>query len=228
MKIGPATGLRGPFELDYSESTPLAFARLPVGRHGLPREFIDHNHRNRLMAAAIDSFGERGYLGSSVATIVEAAGVSRRTFYLCFDNKESCFLNAYDAVIEWLEGKARLAVEGADGWSARVEAATGAVFKLLAADVRLARLCAYEILLAGPAAESRHWALVDRLSALLRVGREEGTAGADLPPSLERMLIGGAVSLIARFSGPGEGDRLAGLVPEATEFLLAPYLRVAA
>ena len=176
------------------------------------------------MAGAIDSFGEHGYQQSSIATIVSAAGVSRRTFYVYFVNKEDCFLSAYDTVIEWLEREAHLAVEGVDDWAARVRAATETVLALFAEDQRLARLCAVEIFLAGAASESRHRVLVDRLSDLLREGREEAPAGASFPPRLEPALIGGAVSLIARFSGAGEGGRLTELTPEVTEFLLAPYM----
>ena len=39
---------------------------------------------------------EKGYAATTVADVVERAGVSRRTFYEQFADKEACFLAAYD------------------------------------------------------------------------------------------------------------------------------------
>ncbi len=44
-----------------------------------------------------------GYSGASVARVVEQAGVSRATFYQCFDDKEACFLAAYQRPAERIE-----------------------------------------------------------------------------------------------------------------------------
>ena len=40
---------------------------------------------------------DKGYAATTVADVVERAGVSRRTFYEQFADKEACFLAAYDA-----------------------------------------------------------------------------------------------------------------------------------
>ena len=44
--------------------------------------------------------GGEGLRGDHVTEVIEAAGVSRATFYELFDDKEACFLEAYDAVID--------------------------------------------------------------------------------------------------------------------------------
>src|SRR3984957_20872964 len=49
----------------------------------------DHRQvtRNRILDAAAGVFAKRGYSGTSTADIVDAAGLSRGTFYLHFKNK---------------------------------------------------------------------------------------------------------------------------------------------
>ena len=50
----------------------------------------------RLLRAAVDVFGERGYHAARVSDIVGRAGVAQGTFYLYFENKEAIFLRLVD------------------------------------------------------------------------------------------------------------------------------------
>jgi AcrR family transcriptional regulator len=70
--------------------------RLPRGPHGLTREQVQASQRQRILDAALDVVGERGYAATTVADITSAAGVSRTTFYEQFQNKLDAFLTAYD------------------------------------------------------------------------------------------------------------------------------------
>jgi AcrR family transcriptional regulator len=216
--------LQGPFTAGVEHS----LTRLPVGRHGLPREFIEQNQRNRLMAAALELFGGRGYSAASIADVIKVAGVSRNTFYAHFDDKEACFLATYDVVVAWLTERTAVAVREADAWAPAVIAVIDTLTGLLAADPRLARLCTVDVFQVGPPAARRHEDLIERLTRALRAGRSIGSRDAELPPVLDAVLVGGAVSLVARWVNAGEGDRLAELAPELSEALLAPYLGRAA
>jgi AcrR family transcriptional regulator len=75
---------------------PETIDRLPRGPHGLTREQVQASQRQRLLDAALDVVGERGYAAVTVADITTAAGVSRTTFYEQFRNKLDAFLTAYD------------------------------------------------------------------------------------------------------------------------------------
>src|SRR4029079_17227784 len=61
--------------------------RRPVNRR------IDHGHttRDRIVAVAIDRFGERGYEATSIEAVLEAAHVSRGALYHHFPGKEALF-----------------------------------------------------------------------------------------------------------------------------------------
>lgn len=61
---------------------------LPPGRHGLPREFIEANQRQRLLSGLAQAVCEKGYLGCTIGDVTRTARVSRRTFYDHFESKE--------------------------------------------------------------------------------------------------------------------------------------------
>ncbi|HEV7687975.1 MAG TPA: helix-turn-helix domain-containing protein, partial [Acidimicrobiia bacterium] len=87
-------------------------SRLPSGRHGLTREAVVASQRGRLVDAMAQIVAEKGYPATTVADVVERAGVSRRTFYEQFADKEACFLAAYDVGLTVVLSRIREAVEG--------------------------------------------------------------------------------------------------------------------
>src|SRR5215510_16276228 len=73
--------------------------QLPSGRHGLLPSFVAANQRERILSAVAQATAELGYADMSVEEITARAGVSRRTSYEHFKNKEDAFLAAYDAAV---------------------------------------------------------------------------------------------------------------------------------
>jgi AcrR family transcriptional regulator len=199
----------------------LAMARLPAGRHGLSREFVAHNQRLRIVAAMLRVLPERGYPATTIGHVTREAAVSRAAFYQQFAGKEECFLATYDIASRWFCEQVERSVEGEDEWRARIRTGASAALRLLAANPLVAHLLAVEALQAGRAARERRQAMLDRFAAALRAdhpGRPE------LPDDLADLLLGGVITLIARYV---DSDR-AGRLPEATaalvEYLLIPYI----
>ena len=56
--------------------------------------------RDRLLAAAVAAFSERGFGEVSVSEISEAAGMGKGTVYRYFDSKEELFFAAADAIVD--------------------------------------------------------------------------------------------------------------------------------
>jgi AcrR family transcriptional regulator len=69
-------------------------------RRRLTREQSRSQTRARLIEAAAEVLGEKGFYGASVEEITERAGFSRGAFYSNFDNKEDLFLAVLDTHIE--------------------------------------------------------------------------------------------------------------------------------
>jgi AcrR family transcriptional regulator len=81
---------------------PSTARQLPRGRHGLPREQVIASQRERILHAMAEAMAENGYVGTSVASVLKRAGVSRETFYEQFRSKEDCFEAAYERAAELL------------------------------------------------------------------------------------------------------------------------------
>lgn len=54
-------------------------------------EIARETTRKELLAAALETFGEKGYPTTTISDIVHAAGVTQGTFYLYFKNKADIF-----------------------------------------------------------------------------------------------------------------------------------------
>ena len=74
--------------------------RLRPGRNGLGHEQVVEIQRARIVAALVELIAERGVSGATIARIVSGSGVSRRTFYEIFKDREDCFLAAFEQAVE--------------------------------------------------------------------------------------------------------------------------------
>jgi len=198
--------------------------RLPAGRHGLPREFVVQNQRERIVTALVDVVAERGYNATTVANITKAASVSRRTFYEHFDDKEACFLAAYEMVAEHIAASMRAAAEAFEDWPQQVRAALATMLRFLAGEPELARLVMIEPISAGGEIAARHRSSMQGLVEILKAGRPEHAGEHPLPEATEEALVGGIVSLVIREISAGRTEQLERLLPDLVELTLAPYV----
>ncbi len=203
---------------------PASSPRLPAGRHGLPREFIAQNQRERIITALVDTIAERGYNATTVAHITKAASVSRRTFYEHFAGKEAGFLAAYEMVTDHIRESMQVAAEAYEEWPQKVRAALATMLRFLAGEPELARVCMIEPIAAGGEIAARHRASMQGFVAILKAGRPQHTGERPLPEATEATLVGGIVSLIVREINAGRTEQLEQLLPDLVELTLAPYL----
>jgi AcrR family transcriptional regulator len=199
-------------------------ARLPPGRHGLPREFVDSNQRGRLAAGTISAVVKSGYHETTVSKIVAAAGVSRRTFYQYFSSKQECFAASYALLADHL--LAEMALAGADEaeWPARVAARFGEMLAIFSANPDLALFALAAPQGAGGEALTLYRSLLERLLEVLC----EDLADQALRPdrAVEEGLMGGLAAIVATAARAGED--LGGLEADLLQLFLTPYLGVAA
>jgi AcrR family transcriptional regulator len=144
---------------------------LPRGRHAAPREVVAESQRERVLVAMADAVAEKGYNNASVADVIERAGISRRSFYEHFANKEEAFLAAYDAGVGGLleaiaeaEDDAAVGAAPDGGLLARAHAGTEVYLQLLADNPAFARTFLIEVLGAGPEALARRAAVHERFA----------------------------------------------------------------
>jgi AcrR family transcriptional regulator len=221
----PARPEPGSSEGDREGVKPVPqLARLPRGRHGLPREFVTKNQRDRLTAGTIAVVAENGLNETTIAQICAAAGVSRRTFYAYFPSKEECFFAAYDTIVKYARIDAEVAATDQVEWPAKVAAKLQAGLEFAAANPDLARFCIAVPQQAGEQVAARYREVVGRVIAYLCEGMPPPPATKTPPEAVAASLTGGMSALVMRKVNAGEGEGLSDLLPDLIELFLAPFL----
>jgi AcrR family transcriptional regulator len=200
---------------------------LPRGRHGLAREFIAQNQRQRLTEAAIQCVYEVGYPKTTVAHVAKRAAVSKSDFYKRFEDKDACFAAAYDEAARQLRGQVLGACEIEQDWPLRVRDAIAALLDSLAGEPARARLLLVEGLRAGRGIYDRFQDSLQGFAVCLRSGAPSSPAASGAQQAMDEAVVGGIAALLSRRIGAGDGEGLTALLPDLTEFALRPYVGAA-
>jgi AcrR family transcriptional regulator len=190
--------------------------------------------RRRLLLAFGEVVAESGLEAATVGRVCEQAGVSRRTFYELFSDREDCLLAAFDQAVARLAGQVAPAFAGEATWRTRVRAALTLLLERLDAEPDIARLCIVEAPRAGAVLLEPRRRVLDALAVAVDEGRAEARAGSEPPPLTAQGVVGGALSVIhARLlEGESTPDGAARPLVELTGPLMAmivhPYLGPAA
>jgi AcrR family transcriptional regulator len=141
-----------------------------------------------------EAVAEKGYLPTTVADVIARAGVSRKTFYEHFRDKEDCFLAAYDTGVELLLEALRSAGSNEEDLLERARLRTRTYLETLASEPAFARTFMIEVMAAGPAAQARRDAVHERFADLLR----EQVKAAGLPEQPDEIYLAavGATDLL--------------------------------
>jgi AcrR family transcriptional regulator len=199
-------------------------AQLPTGRHGLPRSFVIQNQRERILAAVADVTSAASYAEMTVEDIIVTAGVSRRTFYEHFKNKEDAFLAAYNEATERLLATLRWAYESHDTFVERVRVAIELFLCLLSADPAFARMCIVEVLAAGPEAARRRAMTLDAFAQMLSDNAGSMLDDQPLSPLTAETVVGGLHDVIYTRILRGDVRTLPTLAPDLVYSALLPYV----
>jgi AcrR family transcriptional regulator len=178
--------------------------------------------RQVILAAMIRVVGDKGYAEASVADVLEEADVSRMTFYRYFDDKQHCFLAAYEMVIEQVFAELASNCDRELPWPSRMADGLSTLVDRFAVDPALARTAVVEVAAAGADARELHWNALNRFTEYLEGGR--ALAGEDLPPNISLMSAGAVSGLIFDELLAGRADQLPTLLPDLLFAMLVPYV----
>jgi AcrR family transcriptional regulator len=197
--------------------------RLPRGRHGLPRELVTRSQRERLLAAVVRVTAERGYDGTTVADILDEAGVGRESFYELFDDKLDCMLAAHKILLDDLEQRVREAYIAPGDWPGRVTDGLAAALDWFAADPAAARFTLVELAATGNVSGPRFQTHFRRFIELF----DEGL-GSDGPrPQLAGatdLAVSAALARVYEEVVQGKAARLPDLLPDLVYEVLVPFV----
>jgi AcrR family transcriptional regulator len=196
---------------------------LPRGRHGLPRSFVASNQRERILDGVATVCHRRGYAEMAVQDITVAAGVSRKTFYEHFRNKDDAFVAAYDEMSGRLLGHVREALRNSEGFEDGVIHCLRAFLEFIASEPSFAQLGIVEVLAAGPEAVERRNQTMRSFAELIERGAELGVPGRRPPELTAETLVGGIYEVVYSRVLEGKADELPQLLPDLAYTVTLPY-----
>jgi AcrR family transcriptional regulator len=177
------------------------------------------HQRRRLLSAVPAAVSAKGYLALTVEDICAHAGVSRRTFYENFRDKEDCFITSYRQHADELIAAVAAAISVGDDWQERARFALGALLGFLARRPAISRMAVIEVMAAGPAAIEERDRVVAMLSSLIGEGAL-GLVPDPAPAVWRRAVAGAALELIYERVLDGRGRELEELQPTLTYLAL--------
>ncbi len=181
-------------------------------------------HRTRLLEGMALAVAAQGYADTTIADVVRAACVSRRTFYQHFGTKAECFIALYEAANRHTLDVLRRAIDPGQEWQTQLDRALLAYLASMARNPALLRSLSIEILGLG----------VEGLAARRRVNQElcrfmlevvNGAAGRgrEVPVTQEMAVavVGGINELVLRAIEQGLAGQLEQLAGPAGELVRA-------
>lgn len=194
--------------------------RFGRGRQGVPPELTAIAQRLRILLAMQRACAEFGYRDTTVHHVLERAGVSRPTFYEYFNNKEDCFLLAFDFAAERLQ--AHLTGDtgedmGEGDRHARLQATLADLLRFVASEPDAARTLIIESRGANPTALQRHNDLLDDLAACIGEALEEASSGTVNGVTAEGVVAGIEAVLYGRLTY-GKASEVEALLPALMSF----------
>jgi AcrR family transcriptional regulator len=202
-------------------------ARAAHAYDGIVREQISDLQRARILSAMFEVAGERGAGGVTVAHVVERSGVSRRTFYDHFDDRENCLLAAFEQALALASGRVVSAYESTKGWREAMRAGLLAFLSFCDEEPCVARLLVSDSQASGPRVAERRAEILARLTRIVDQGRDEGKV-ENVSPLAAEGTVGGVLAVIQARLLEAKRKPLVALTNELTSMIVLPYLGPAA
>ncbi len=186
----------------------------------LPRAIARATQRERLIDGMARTVAQRGYAATPVADVLKAAGVSRRTFYEQFADKEDCFLAAYESIAALCTERLVAAYHAGGGWEEGIARGYAALLGTLAEEPDFAHLGVVDVLAAGPRALARRDAALLRFARFIDHTRERAEIAVAPPRLVGRAIVGGIHELVYSQILNGGAERLPQLTDELLHYTL--------
>jgi AcrR family transcriptional regulator len=197
------------------------YERLPHGPHRLGVEQVVRNQRARMHGAMIEAVATSGYELTSVKQVVSLAGVSRRSFYEQFANKQECFLATYDVIASRGAGRVAAAYRDAGGETEeRLQAAFGELGAAIGANWNSASLVILEAPKVGAPALLRLRRASQTFEQMLAATFEHASTAGPLPAPVIRGIAGGLHATMSKCLREGSAEKAPELAEEMFRWTL--------
>jgi len=152
--------------------------------------------RERLIAGMTEAVAAQGYAAASIAHAIDAAGVSRPTFYEYFEDKEDCFQAVLIETNDRLLGEMREGVRRVSGEHA-VAASLQALLRFADAQPDAARALFAESMACGGGALDIRDRGLEQAQAIIEGAHADLPRDTPTPDNSSRAMLGGVYRLLA-------------------------------
>jgi AcrR family transcriptional regulator/DNA-binding MarR family transcriptional regulator len=189
----PAAGRAGRSARDSAMCAPLA-----ANANGFARAQVADLQRMRILSATFDAACDRGVGNVTVAHVVERSGVSRRTFYEHFSDREDCFLVAFDEALKYASERVLPAYRSESCWRERIRAGLVALLSFIDEEPVIGRFLICESLAGRPDMLKRRAGVLARVTSAIEEGSVGAKVGFTSPPLTGEAIVGGVLAVIQR------------------------------
>jgi AcrR family transcriptional regulator len=215
--MGPANGMASRVATGTNADAP------PRGETVGRAQRQDRDPEQRLIQAMIEVVGTKGYRVATVSDVIALAGVSRKTFYEHFANKQDCFFAAFDLVSARVVDQLRRAYGEAVGWPQQVEASIRALFKSAVENPSATRFAMVEIGAVGPAGIARRERSTAEYERFIRDAAALAPDGRPVSGAAVKAIVGGVTRVLTHRVLRGEHRKLLAQVPELVRWAVSYY-----
>ncbi len=187
------------------------------------KTYIPVAQRERLLDAALGVVVEGGYEGFRPRVVCELAGMSPKTFYDLFADREECFLALIDRELERLAGVVRLVYECESEWVERIRSGLGTLLAYLDTNLAVCELLFVAALDGGARVRERRVGVLGVLARAIEADRAGSDPGGWSSSLLAEGVVGGAFTVIHTRVVMADAPPLLGLLEELTAAIVLLY-----
>ncbi len=179
--------------------------------------------RERIMEAALEACGERGYRDATVQDAIDRYGGYRYQFYKHFAGKAECYIAAYEFEVERRYAELQALAAAQPSWRRGLVAMLYGLADFLCEQPSLARGLLVEVHVAGGPALLKRLEVFERLTRAVDSARHETESRHSPPPVTATFMVGAIEAAVTSALTRAEPRDFADAVPELAHMVLAAY-----
>jgi AcrR family transcriptional regulator len=199
-----------------------AFQRLKPGPGQSPEQ-VRMSQRDRIHRAMVELAADVGYEHVTVRALMQVAGVSSRTFYGLFPNREECLVSSVDRIAHELLRAAARRTAVRSGRESKVRACISSLLDDLAERPKAARVLLVEALAAGRPTRTRTAELTENLERLLARLLATAPGATTSPKRLVAGVAAGVIRVATMTTLTGRAGQLPERSGELADWVLGMY-----
>ena len=179
------------------------------------------DQRRRLFDALVAAVSANGYPATTVDEVTAGAGVSKRDFYVHFESKEDCFLQAFDELLESFARKIEAAAPTHGEVAEQVREAIEALARIIADEPEALQFLLVDSLTIGPAGNDPRERSQERFEAMLEAAFRRMPESRPVSEFQRRAIVIGLRLSSYRAIRDRSADSLLAAAPALSDWVLA-------